>query len=111
MNFEACLSLPRDPREAALIADNLDALARALRSWPVEAWRKLAASAPDSRTPEGLFERLALRTARAALDDQHRKHAQQSAEAAARVLRVLWPEVVPLRGAAVADEEGLLASA
>lgn len=94
MNFEACLLLPRDPREAAVIADNLDALARALLEWPLEAWRKLAASAEaeDSRPPEGLFERLAQRTATAAANEDHRQTAMASAEAVAAVLRVMWPE-------------------
>ena len=91
MNFEACLSLPRDRREAALIADNLEALARALRDWPDEAWLKLGekASAGDA----SLFERLAARTAETGLDAPQRAHAKASALAAADVLRVLWPEV------------------
>lgn len=92
MNFAACLSLPRDPREAALIADNLEALARALRDWPVEAWLKLGVSAEQSRTPEGLFERLARRAVTAATNPTHRAAAEASAEAVAAVLRVLWPE-------------------
>lgn len=91
MNFEACLLLPRDPREAAVIADNLEALARALREWPVEAWSKLAANADESRTPGGLFERLAQRAAAAATEPTHRAYALESAEAVAAVLRVLWP--------------------
>ena len=90
MNFEACLRLPRDPREAALIADNLEALARALREWPDEAWLKLA---EQQQSPEkgGLFQRLAMHTAEADLDAPQRAHASTSAEAAASVLRVLWP--------------------
>src|SRR5690242_2166306 len=111
MNFEACLSLPRDPREAAVIADNLEALGRALREWPAEAWRKLA-SDTGAKKPSGLFERLASRTAEAALEPTHREHALQSAEAAAAVLRVLWPEathrVQPAHLAPTADEEDRL---
>jgi hypothetical protein len=89
MNFEACLNLPRDPREAALIADSLDALARALREWPHEAWLKLAEQESDKSV--GLFQRLAVRTAEAELDPRQRTHARHSAEAVASVLRVLWP--------------------
>ena len=93
MNFEACLSLPRDPREAALIADNLEALARALREWPVEAWAKLAGDEQaELAANEGLFERLAARTAQDAQDPTQRQRALTSVEAAAAVLRVLWPE-------------------
>src|SRR5947207_15154120 len=91
MNFEACLSLPRDPREAQLIADNLEALARALREWPDDAWRRLIAEDKPSEAG-GLFERLLVGTAPAALDERHRARAMESAEAAADVLRVLWPE-------------------
>jgi hypothetical protein len=90
MNLEACLSLPRDAREAALVADSLEALARALREWPAEAWAKLASQ--GSTEAGGLFQRLAVRTAEAALDDRQRAHAVNSAEAVASVLRVLWPE-------------------
>jgi hypothetical protein len=97
MNFEACLSLPHDPREAAVIADNLEALARALRDWPAEAWRKLDSGATDSAESTGLFQRLAIRTAPAAVDKQQRAEARQSAEAVAAVLRVLWPETTGVR--------------
>jgi hypothetical protein len=107
MNFEACLSLPHDPREAALIADNLEALARALRDWPVEAWQQLAMKAADGSKPNGLFDRLAQNTARAALNSPQRAVAQQSAEAVAAVLRVLWPATA----ATPEDEERLVASA
>lgn len=108
MNFEACLSLPRDPREAALIADNLEALARALRDWPVQAWQQLATSdkTADGSKPTGLFERLAQNTASAAMDSPQRAVAAQSAEAVAAVLRVMWPET-----AATSQEDRLLASA
>ncbi|MBV8717433.1 MAG: hypothetical protein JOZ65_20410 [Chloroflexi bacterium] len=92
MNFEACLSLPRDPREAALIADNLVSLARALHDWPVDAWQQMATKAADGSKPTGLFERLAHGTAQAALDPRQRAFAEASAEAVAAVLRVLWPE-------------------
>jgi|SRR5579864_37084 len=97
MNFEACLSLPRDPHEARLIADNLDALARALRDWPAEAWQRLLDS--GAPTGDGLFERLAQRAAPAAADKRTRSEAARSAEAVAGVLRVLWPEVQATRPA------------
>ena len=93
MNFEACLSLPHDPREAGLIADNLDALARALREWPAEAWERLLTD--EKPQGQGLFERLAARTAPAALDKGQKAAATRSAEAVADVLRVLWPEARP----------------
>jgi len=91
MNFEACLRLPRDPREAALIADSLEALARALREWPDEAWLTLDEQQQSSSEKDGLFHRLAMHTAEADLDPPQRAHASTSAEAAASVLRVLWP--------------------
>jgi hypothetical protein len=98
--FEACLQLPRDPREARLLADALDALARALHDWPADAWRTVA---DQPAPPEaGLFERLVARTAPAALDARQRPRALASAAAVADVLRVLWPtptavsEPVPL---------------
>ena len=102
MNLEACLRLPRDPREAALIADSLDALARALRDWPDEAWLKL--SEQESSEQDGLFQRLAMRTAEAQLDARQRTHATRSAEAVASVLRVLWPEATPPRRAIAIPE-------
>ena len=91
--FEACLTLPRNPGEARLIADSLDALARALRDWPPDAWRKV----DPSPTGAGLFERLVARTAPVALDPKHKTRALHSAEAVASVLRVLWPETRQLR--------------
>ena len=91
MNFEACLSLPRDPREAGLIADQLEALARALRDWPADAWRRVLSDAVPGESG-GLFERLVARTAPVALDPRQRARALESAEAVASVLRVLWPE-------------------
>jgi hypothetical protein len=87
--FEACLTLPRDRREATLIADNLDALARALREWPISAWRTVVDAPSEARG--GLFERLLARTAPLALEPQQRARALRSAEAVADVLRVLWP--------------------
>ena len=91
MNFDACLSLPRDPREAALIADGLEALARALREWSDEAWGRVLAS--DTPTEAGgLFERLVARTAPAALNKTQNARARESAEEVVNVLRVLWPE-------------------
>ena len=95
MNFEACLALARDPHEATVIADNLEALGRALRDWPEDAWYKLAAT--GAKTDGGLFERLAARTAQSALNSAQRKQAAYSADAVAGVLRVLWPEVTPPR--------------
>lgn len=87
--FEACLTLPKDPREASLIADNLEALARALQEWPSEAWHKVGSEPADS---SGLFERLVARTAPAARHPRKREQAMRSAAAVADVLRVLWPE-------------------
>jgi hypothetical protein len=90
MNFEACLSLPRDRREARLVADNFDALAKALREWPTDAWQKVASS--DEPVSEGLFERLVARAAPAAMHPRQRTATLDSAESVASVLRVLWPE-------------------
>ncbi len=98
MNFEACLLLPRDPREAELVADNLGALARALREWPDDAWQRLLTEDKGAEAG-GLFERLVARTAPAAIDKQQRARAMESAEAVADVLRVLWPETRPERAA------------
>lgn len=95
MNFEACLALAHDPREATVIADNLEALGRALRDWPEDTWSKLAAT--GAKTDGGLFERLAARTAQSALNSKQRTQAAQSAEAVVDVLRVLWPEATPSR--------------
>jgi len=86
--FEACLTLPRDPKEARLIADSLEALAQALREWPTEAWYAVDTAPKGS----GLFERLVARTQEAALDARRKPLATASAEAVADVLRVLWPE-------------------
>src|SRR5207302_7386329 len=96
VSFEACLSLPHNPHEAGLIADALEALARALRDWPADAWRKLASdsTATSEGSSVGLFERLAARTAPAALKPTQRETAVESAEVVASVLRVLWPEAV-----------------
>jgi len=107
MNFEACLSLPRDPREAGLIADNLEALAGALRDWPAEAWQRVLSDETQGDA-NGLFERLVARTAPAAVDKHGRSQALTSAEACADVLRVMEPnppdaEVGRLIKSAVAD--------
>jgi len=93
--FEGSISLPRNPREAALITENLEALARALREWPEDTWQKVgtAAAAEPEGSSAGLFERLVARAAPAALDSRQRTQAVQSAEAAAGVMRVLWPTV------------------
>jgi hypothetical protein len=87
--FETCLALPQNPNEARLLAEALEALARALREWPTEAWHKLAI-APTS--DGGMFERLAARVAPLALKPPQRTATLESAEAAAGVLRCLWPE-------------------
>jgi hypothetical protein len=89
--FEACLTLAQNPNEAQLLAESLEALARALREWPLEAWHKVGLSP----TGKGLFERLVARTQAAALDSRQRVIALESAEAVADVLRVLWPETRP----------------
>ena len=98
--FEASLTLPRNPREADAIADSLDALATALRDWPLEAWKTVPqkAAAPDA----GHFERLVARTAPAALEPRSRTTALHSAQAVADVLRVLWPEQRPASQRALA---------
>jgi hypothetical protein len=112
MNFEACLSLPRDPREAAVIADNLEALSRALRDWPAEAWSKLATSAAPGEKQDTLLERLAARTAEAAVDARQRARARESAEATAAVLRVLWPEApAPPQQPTASEEDRLVPTA
>ena len=115
--FEACLTLPHDPREATLLADQLDSLARALREWPDDAWRTVAATATTAAghadpARGSLFERLVLRTAPAALDPRQRQRALASAEATAAVLRVLWPEPSNRRAGADQRSDGdlLLAS-
>ena len=87
--FEACLTLPQNPREARLVADVLERVARALNEWPREAWQKLAAERPSDNP--GLFERLVTRVAPLALS-RERDAALASAEATAAVLRCLWPE-------------------
>jgi hypothetical protein len=84
--------LPQNRREAVALADQLDALARALREWPLEAWRAVA-SEPVTETG-GVFQRLVASTAPLALKSVPRQRALESAEAVADVLRVLWP-VVP----------------
>ena len=88
--FEACLTLPQNPREARLIADVLERVARALNEWPREAWQKLATERPAPGA--GLFERLVTRVAPLALVKGEREKALASAEATAAVLRCLWPE-------------------
>jgi hypothetical protein len=88
--FEACLTLPQNPREARLIADVLERLARVLNDWPREAWQKLAAE--QAANGAGLFERLVARVAPLALVPAEREAALASAEATAAVLRCLWPE-------------------
>jgi len=93
--FEACLTLAQNRNEAQLLAESLDALARALREWPREAWQKVNLHP----TGGGLFERLLARTQPAALDTRQRELALESAEAVAAVLRVLWPDTRAHRAA------------
>ena len=103
--FEACLHLPKTAKEADLIAENLDALATALRDWPVEAWQKVEPpdSDPSAEGPNvGLFERLIARTAATALDPRQSTRAMHSARAVAGVLRVMWPETRPVARAELA---------
>jgi hypothetical protein len=112
--FEPCLSLPRNQHEAKLIAENLEALARALREWPAEAWRTVpsapAAEASDDAASSDLFKRLVARTAPIALDLRQRTGALQSAEAVAGVLRVLWPEHSATQWPREADGDLVLAT-
>lgn len=88
--YEACLSLPENRREAALIAEQLEALSRALRDWPTDAWTQVAAQ-PAPPTGASLFERLVNKTAPVAIDPRGRTRALASAESVAAVLRILWP--------------------
>src|SRR5919198_143747 len=89
--FESCLTLPQNPYEARLLADSLEAVARALREWPVDAWLKLVRSSdPQRARPPGLFDRLVARVAPVAVRPRQRKEAIASAEATAAVLRCLW---------------------
>jgi hypothetical protein len=91
--FNSCLSLPKTPREARLVAEALESLARALREWPADAWRRPGgAPAAKGSGPDSLFERLVARARPLALDRRQREEAIRSAEAVAAVLRVLWPE-------------------
>jgi hypothetical protein len=98
--FEACLTLPQNPREARLVADVLERVTRALDEWPREAWQKLAAE--PTANGDGLFERLIARVAPLAVVKGKREAALASAEATAAVLRCLWPEGPA--ATAVADE-------
>lgn len=100
--FEACLTLPQNPREARLVADVLERVARALDEWPRDAWQKLAAERTANGT--GLFERLLARVAPLALVKGEREAALASAEATAAVLRCLWPER-PAAAAVAAEPE------
>lgn len=104
--YEACLSLPENRREAALIAEQLEALARALRDWPTEAWRQVAVR-PTAPTSGSLFERLVAKTAADAVNPRGRTRALASAESVAAVLRILWPAEAAAEAAPspVADRE------
>jgi hypothetical protein len=86
--FEACLSLPKDPKEARLIAESLEELASALRDWSHDAWVEAGTAEKGTR----LFDRLVAHTQPAALDTRQRVKAMHSAGEVADVLRVLWPE-------------------
>ena len=99
--FEACLTLPQNPREARLVADVLERVARALNDWPREAWQKLAT---ERQVSGGLFERLIARVAPLALVKGRREAALASAEATAAVLRCLWPDS-PAPAAVAAEPE------
>jgi len=88
--FDSCIALAQSPSEARAVADALEAVARALREWDAEAWKKVQDR--DETDNAGLFERLTLKVAPAAYDRKSRGHALRSAEASAAVLRVLWPD-------------------
>ena len=102
--YDACLSLPENRREAALIADQLESLARALRDWPTDAWSQVTARPPE-KSGESLFERLVAKTAPVAVDPSGRARALASAESVAAVLRILWPAESPLASAGAASPE------
>jgi hypothetical protein len=89
--FEACLSLPKDPHEAKLIAESLEELSNALRDWSHDAWVQAGATEKAEKGTR-LFDRLVAHTQPAALDMQQRVKAMESAAEVADVLRVLWPE-------------------
>jgi hypothetical protein len=86
--YEACLRLPNNPDEARLLADQLDALAQAMRNWSSDERNTFEAAS----STEGLLERLVAHSASAARDPRSRRLAIQSAEASAAVLRVMWPD-------------------
>ena len=92
--FEACLTLPQNPREARLVAESLEAVARALREWPADAWAKVPDADAEGGDDDGLFGRLVKHVAPLAVRPRACGEAIQSAEAAADVLRCLWPESV-----------------
>jgi hypothetical protein len=58
-----------------------------------------------------MFERLAIRTAPAAVNKQHKAEAAKSAEAVAGVLRVLWPEARATSASFESDDRTELAIA
>ncbi|MDQ3809427.1 MAG: hypothetical protein M3336_03965 [Chloroflexota bacterium] len=102
--FEACLALPRDPREARLIADNLEQLAAALSDAGRD-WSELSGAADAS----GLFPRLVAHLKPGEMNPRQRLAAMHSATEVASVLRVLWPEQ-RRRLAEVEDERALAMS-
>jgi hypothetical protein len=94
--FGTVVSLPRTPSEARLVAEALEALARAMRDWPLETWVDLEAEPPDpvpAPPMNQLFDRLVVQAAPLAIHTRSREEATRSAEVTAAVLRSLWPEV------------------
>jgi hypothetical protein len=109
--FTACLSLPQSPREAELLAENLEALARALREWTDDEWKRASAANAEMVGEENVFSRLVKRTAPFAAEPRQRQRALESAEEVAGVLRVLWPEqagIAEMTEYRLRPEQGLL---
>jgi hypothetical protein len=100
--FNSFIALAQSPSEAVVVAEALEAVARALREWDAEAWKKVQ----DQEVTEnpGLFERLTVQVAPVATDRKSRAGALRSAEASAAVLRVLWPETTEPEGPAVLSD-------
>jgi hypothetical protein len=92
--FGAVVSLPRAPSEARLVAEALEALARALRDWPLETWQQIEQRpvTPEAAPPlSRLLDRLVVQAAPLAVHAHGRDEAIRSAEVTAAVLRALWP--------------------
>ena len=98
--FTACLSLPQSPPEAGLLAENLEALARALRDWSDEEWERVSTANAETVGDESMFARLVKRTAPFAIEPRARRRVLESAEEVAGVLRVLWPDGAGAAGVA-----------